>query len=305
MTPDRARPPLALRVAAAAVRGLPRVRGRGRLHVPLHRALAGHGWGAVARVHGCRMEVALDDLIGRTLYVDGEIEPAGTAAARRFVRPGAVVFDVGAHAGYYSLLLSRLTGEGGAVHAFEPVPETAARLRSNLALNAGLGARVRVVEAALSDRDGRVRMNVAGEVNTGASHVVPVAEVDDRDRRAAGVRRTIEIACRTGDSAWAEAGRPEVRLVKIDVEGHELHVLRGLRETLRAHGPVVLTEVRDRFLRGAGGSREELFGLMGELGYASYELGPGGRFVENGAPRDGETVVFSKGPPRATGETAT
>jgi FkbM family methyltransferase len=240
--------------------------------------------------------VPLDDLIGRTLYLNGEFEPVGTAAARALVRPGAVVFDVGAHAGYFSLLFSRRVGAPGVVHAFEPVPQTAARLRRNLALNPALGEKIEVHEVALSDRDGRVRMNVAGAANTGASHVVPVVEVDDPDRRAAGVAETVEVECRAGDSIWRELGRPEVSLVKIDVEGHELHVIRGLREVLSAHRCTVLAEVRDRFLRGSGGSRNELFGLISELGFVSYDFSTRGcRLVENDIPRDGETVVFSKG----------
>jgi FkbM family methyltransferase len=294
---EPSRPPLGLRLAAAAVRRLPSVRGRGRLEVVLHRALGGHGWQDVTDTNGYSMEVLLDDLIGRMLYLNGEIEPVGTALARALVRPGAMVFDVGAHAGYFSLLFSRLVGAEGAVQAFEPVPETAARLRSNLAMNPALEAGVRLWEVALSDREGHVKMNVAGAANTGASHVVAVAEVDDPWRREAGITKTVEIECRTGDSIWKELGRPEVSLVKIDVEGHEIHALRGLREMLSAGRCTVLAEVRDPFLRGSRGSREELFGLMGGLGFGSYDFDlQKRRFVENDAPRDAELVVFSNGP---------
>jgi FkbM family methyltransferase len=297
VTKESTRAPLVLRAAAAALRTLPHVRGRGRLEVALDRALGGHGWREVIRVRDVEMEVALDDLVGRTLYLNGVFEPMGTAAARALVEPGAVVFDVGAHVGYYSLLFSRLAGPRGLVQAFEPVPETAARLRSNLARNPALEETVRVLEFALSDGDGRMTMHVAGPTNPGASHVVTTVEVDDPHRRAAGVTRTKDVECRAGDSVWAELGRPNVGLVKIDVEGHELHVLRGLHETLRASRCPVLTEVRDRLLRGAGGSREQLFGFMDELGYSSYDLDTRGGFVENGVARDGDTVVFSKEPP--------
>jgi FkbM family methyltransferase len=297
MTREVSRPPTAVRLTAAAFRGLPGFRGRGRLEQLLHRALCGHGWLDLVRANGYRMEVSLDDLVGRTVYLNGQFEPASTAAVSRLVRPGSRVLDVGAHCGYFSLLFARLAGSRGAVHVFEPVPETASRLRSNLARNATLAANVRVWEVALSDGAGRLRINVAGATNTGASHVAPVAEVEDRWRREAGIVRTIEVECRTGDSIWRELGRPSVGVVKIDVEGHEIHVLRGMREMLAAGRPIVLTEVRDRLLRGAGGSREELFDLMSQMGFVSCERARGGRFVENRTPRDAELVVFARGAP--------
>jgi FkbM family methyltransferase len=295
VTREVSRPPSAVRLTAGAFRRLPGFRGRGRLEQLLHRALGGHGWLDLVPANGYRMEVPLDDLVGRTVYLTGQFEPASTAAARKLVRPGARVFDVGAHSGYFSLLFARLAGDSGAVHAFEPVPETAGRLRANLARNPALGTTVRVWELALSDREGRLRLNVAGAANTGASHVAPVAEVEDPWRREAGVARAIEVECRTGDSIWRELGRPEVGLVKIDVEGHEIHVLRGMREMLATGRPFVLTEVRDRMLRAAGGSRAGLFDLMQSLGFVSYDHVGGGRFIENRTPRDAELVLFSKG----------
>jgi FkbM family methyltransferase len=295
VTPQPTRAPLVLRLCAAVLRRLPRVRGRGRLELLLHRALAGHGWRELVRTNGYQLEVLLDDLIGRTVYLNGQFEPANTTTAAALLAPGAVVFDVGAHCGYYSLLFSGRVGTSGSVHAFEPVPETAARLRGNLARNPTLGASVRVWEVALSDREGQVRLNVAGAANTGASHVAAAVEVEDRGRREAGIARTVEVACQTGDSIWRQLGSPEVSLVKIDVEGHELHVLRGMRSLLSAGPCTVLAEVRDRFLRGSGGTREELFDLLAALGYASYERAPRGPcFVENPTPRDAELVVFSR-----------
>jgi FkbM family methyltransferase len=289
------RPPPLVRALVAAFRRVPVVRGRGRLETLLHRALSARGWRDVTKTNGFRLEVLLDDLIGRTIYLNGEWERENSAAVRALVVPGTVVFDIGANAGYFTLLFSALARPGGRVYAFEPVPDTAARLRANLAINPMMSDGVDVFEFALSDRDGAVAMNVAGVANTGASRVSVGVEVEDPGRREAGVVRTLNLRCRTGDSVWAELGRPAVDLVKIDIEGHELHALRGMRETLAANLCTVLAEVRDRYLSGAGGSREQLFGLMRELGYASFDFVPETkRFLRNEVPRDGELIVFSK-----------
>src|SRR5687768_1994453 len=69
---------------------------------------------------------------------------------RQFVRPGDVVFDIGAHLGFYTLLLSKLAGEGGKVFAFEPNPELLPSLRRTLEEPKN----VQLFEVALSDKEG-------------------------------------------------------------------------------------------------------------------------------------------------------
>jgi FkbM family methyltransferase len=287
------RPPLHMRSAAAAFRVVPPLRGRGRVEMLLHRMLLDRHLTDVVTVNGYDVEVSLDDLIGRSIYLNGVWEPNSTAAIRELVRPGMTVFDVGANTGYYALLFSKLTGASGKVHAFEPVPSTLAVLRRNLARNQA--SNVDVIDVALSDHEGEVAINVATERNLGASHVV-AEDAHDRGREYAGVADTIRIRCRTTDAVWRELGRPAVDLVKIDIEGHELHAIRGMTEMLSSSPNVtVLVEVRDTFLKAAGGSGDELFGLLANAGLHSYDFDFKTRgFRRNDATRSGELVVFSK-----------
>jgi FkbM family methyltransferase len=286
-----------VRGLATAFRRVPIIRGRGRAEALLHRMAAGHGWRDTLPLDGADFEVSLDDLIGRTIYLNGTWERENTSLIHATVKPGDIVFDVGANTGYFTLLFSRLAGASGRVFAFEPVPSTRDVLLRNLAA-APWSANVQVLPLALSQSAGTVLINVAGPSNTGASHVI-AAEANDYGRTAAGAVETLTITCATGDEIWLREGKPPVDLVKIDIEGHELHALKGMCAMLAGLPEIrVLVEVRDHFLRAAGGSAAELFDLMRTLGFHAYDF-DGGRqsFTLNDSPHPGELVYFSRREP--------
>jgi FkbM family methyltransferase len=145
--------------------------------------------------------------------------PEEYAAFRAVVRPGTTVFDVGANIGAYSLLFAQWVGPAGKVVAFEPAPAAVAGLRRLVALN-GLRDRVEIVEAAVSRAVGTA--SFASEGSSGANALVDAAQ---RGRAVISVPTTsLDAFCDT------HALRPDV--IKIDVEGEELEVLRGARRTL-------------------------------------------------------------------------
>jgi FkbM family methyltransferase len=196
--------------------------------------------------------------------VRGVIEPSVQEALRRHVKPGAVVFDVGANLGFFSILSARLAGPGGRVEAFEPVPASADAIRANAALN-GL-ANVRVNEAAVSDHGGAMKLWLAPERSQ--AHLV--------DR---GVRRDTDQAITVRlvalDDEIEEGRLPVPSVLKIDVEGSEIAVLAGLRRTLDAHDLVVICELHE--------TNAEVLEVAAELGYLAENI-------------DGTTSVGDAGP---------
>ena len=292
------RPSPVIRAATAAFRRIPPLRGRGRAEAIFHRWLSGSGLEDVIEVNGYSLEVSLDDIIGRSIYVNGIWERENTAVVRRLLSPGATVFDIGANTGYYTLLFSHLAGANGRVYAFEPVPSTRAALERNVA-RAATSSNVQILPVAVSDHPGEVLIHVAGAINTGASHVVS-ADVDDSifssGRKRAGIVQTLALRCVTGDEIWRERGRPAVDLVKIDIEGHELHALRGMPELLNANDNiVVLVEVRESFLVAGGASAGELFAFMSAHGFTSYDFEVRrGTFYCNNRVRSGELIIFTR-----------
>lgn len=196
--------------------------------------------------------VAIDHVQGYGL-VRGVLEPAVQEALRRHVGPGTVVYDIGANVGFFSIFSARLAGSEGRVEAFEPVPVSAAAIRANAALN-GLDT-VRVHEAAVSDRAGSMKLWLPPERSQ--AHLV--------DR---GVRRdtkeAIEVPLIVLDDEIAAGRLPVPSVLKIDVEGSEIAVLRGLHRTLAAHDVVVVCELHQ--------TNAELVALAAQLGYSVENL---------------------------------
>ena len=153
----------------------------------------------------------------------------------RILGPRACVIDVGAHIGAMALTAGALA-PAGRVHAFEPVPASAARLRANVARN-GL-RNVTVHEMAVLDADRPVRIR---SMAFSAGSFVPVGE----DGEAGGE----EVAGVSLDSWVAGAGLAGVDAIKVDAEGSELRVLDGAAQTLRRFRPWLIVECNPAALR--------------------------------------------------------
>ena len=161
----------------------------------------------------------------------GDYERLVTAAVPHVV-PDGVVFDIGANIGYFSRLLAERSGFRGTLHLFEPLPHLASLCRETFA--ATTGYRATVHEFALSDRDGEDEFLVAGNGNLGWNTLIVESATDDMTR--------VTVPVRTFDAAGIVT-RP--CFIKIDVEGAEYRVLRGMARSLArwTPKPVILCEV--------------------------------------------------------------
>lgn len=146
----------------------------------------------------------------------------------QYVRSGDWVLDVGANVGHYTLRLSNLVGPHGRVIAFEPVPDTFELLAANIAK---LGARnVTLINAAASDSTGVAGMTMP-KFETGLDNYYMAQLVTEGGE--------FSVLCICVDALKLQN---RVSLVKIDAEGHELSVIRGMRELLKRHHPVLVVE---------------------------------------------------------------
>jgi FkbM family methyltransferase len=208
------------------------------------------------------MRVDLRDYpIGQTLYLDGNYEPALERLMRRMELRGSVCLDIGANIGVHTLTMSELVGASGRVFAFEPEAHNHRLLEQNLRLNGvtNVVPQRRVV----SDREGACRISLS-PINYG-------------DHRVAGGApagwQTQDVPMTTVDACVAGLPDRAVRFVKIDVQGHEPHVLQGMRETLDRNPDVILAvEVDPDRLVHAGTSAAELMGMLDGWGFTGWEL---------------------------------
>ena len=178
------------------------------------------------------------------------------------VRPGDVVFDLGANMGRVTQFLSVLTGPRGEVHSFEPSPSLAGRLRGRC--DALRLANVRVCEVALGDAPGTATLHEYRERDGGASSLRPNPELGYELLS----ETTVEII--TVDDYVDAEGIEELRLIKIDVEGHEPEVLAGASATIERFRPVMIVEVSRHTSQAYGRDPRVLTDAIRELGYSMY-----------------------------------
>jgi FkbM family methyltransferase len=226
---------LLLRGAAALCRRVRSFPGRWRLVRRVLRAVRAHGHELGSTVvtthHGFRIRCDLEDWVAQYVYATGTYEERTTDLVTRLVHPGATVVDVGANIGVFTLLLSRLAGPHGRVHAFEPMPVAIARLRGNLALNRVTN--VVVHEAAASEASGEAPLFLGPASHTS---IASLGEMDGAER--------VAVRCTSLDEALAGCGPLE--LIKIDAEGAEPRIITGaMRLVSEGQAPQIIAEVSE------------------------------------------------------------
>jgi len=181
---------------------------------------------------GHRITVFSNDLIGNKIARQGLYEKENLQLMLALLSriPEPVVLDIGANIGNHTLAFATRAAR---VHAFEPVPRIHALLCRNVEDNA-LG-NVTLHALALSDQAGSDTIHMREAGNLGASSF---------DQRGANTEAVI-VDKAVGDNYLAAQGVAHVDLIKIDVEAHEVYVLRGLMQTLRRDLPVLTLEWND------------------------------------------------------------
>jgi FkbM family methyltransferase len=173
------------------------------------------------------------------------------------VQPGMVVADIGANVGLYSYLFAGRVGERGLVHAFEPNPALFASLETSCRTN-GIG-NVQLHNVALGAQDDTLTLTRA-RFNSGDSRL--------SRREASPARGGVSVPVRALD-ALVE-GRP-LDFAKIDVQGWELEVLKGMRAQLAGSRPVrIYFEFWPAGLRAAGSDPAELLAFLRQHGFRLY-----------------------------------
>lgn len=251
-----------MKLARAWTRHAPVTRGKDRL--------AGL---AVALTRDPATDVACETTDGRRLFVNptsrtygavyfkGVYEPGVSAVVSRLLEPGDVCLDVGASIGWYATLCASLVGPTGAVHAFEPLPETFRHLERNVRLLAD-ARHVHLTCAALGDTPG-----------TGRLHVFPDLPDGHTSLAAFGRSNVLTEACVVTTVDRYLDGRQvgAVTFVKLDIEGSELSCVRGARRLFaQPTPPLWIVEMALATSRGFGYGPDDLVQYMRAQG--DYEF---------------------------------
>jgi FkbM family methyltransferase len=165
-------------------------------------------------------------------------------------------------------------GPQGHVVAIEPNPETVQKLRDNI--QASGDNNVAVQPVACSDSETYLDLFAAARSNTGESSLSQT-----NASQAGTVRNVYHVQARPLDDILETAGVTRVDLVKIDVEGAEMLVFKGARQTLAHYSPVISVELIDRQLKSMGSSVAEVTEFLRSQGYTARQT-------------IGDNVVFAK-----------
>jgi FkbM family methyltransferase len=223
----------------------------------------------------------LDDWIPWNVYIHGcyARESHCERAMIELLRPGQTVFDVGANIGYYTVQFGCTVHPDGQVHAFEPVAGTSQTLRRNVELNKLENVKVNQLIASSDSQDQEIHIS---DVSTGNCSV------------ETGTGPTELVGSITLDSYCVQKGIERIDLIKIDVEGHELHVLNGM-VTLLSTGRVdhVFVEMNSHALSHANTTNAEVTEFLQQFGYVATSIATGREYAYS--PDSDESLVrFSR-----------
>ena len=172
---------------------------------------------------------------------------------KKYVTKNAIVFDIGANIGYVSIAMSKIVGEQGKVYSFEAIPETSNKCKRNLELNSCVN--VNLTNKALSDQSETIvfRIPDGGETHPMASMIWHSSSKDSVE---------VEVESITIDTDTRFSSLSPT-FVKIDVEGAEGKVIKGMQGLIKRCNPVI-------FIECSKAGRNVVWQIMKKLNYSCF-----------------------------------
>ncbi|HYK57403.1 MAG TPA: FkbM family methyltransferase [Flavisolibacter sp.] len=204
-----------------------------------------------------------DSYIEWTILSTGTYEPEIEKLIALSLKEGDVALDIGANIGLQSLRMARCVGNSGQVLAFEPLTHLQQKLKQNTLLNR-LG-NIRILPYALSDRENELSYSINENAwNQGAFSLGQV--------QTGNTEQSIQI--KKGDLLPEIQQLPKLDLIKIDVEGFEFPVLKGLQQTLEKFKPRLIFEYDQNYWRNCQQDIDYCYQFLQELNYTIYQIIP-------------------------------
>lgn len=203
---------------------------------------------------------------------------------KRHLAPGDIVLDVGANVGYISATAASCVGESGEVHGFEPLPVCYARLLRLQELNPNI--HFKFSNVALAESEGFLPIAYNPQGDSRNATLVPGKQFAE----------TFQVpVIRLDEYIKANIQSPErIALIKIDVEGYEYPVLKGLSTFLAntKYRPLIVCEIKPWELNSLGVSLSDFEQYMREFGYQAYLIPDDGSPIDMTSLKDLEVLVF-------------
>lgn len=211
----------------------------------------------IKTLHGVKLLIdpAKDKGVELALYQTGTYEKGTIQLLGDFLKQGSVFMDIGANIGLMSTIASKIVGEKGRVYAVEANPKTIEVLRHNCAINQC--ENIEILPIALASEKGSAILYENWNVNRGGASLI-----------SQGDEHGITVSKERLDDLFSPDA--PVHLVKIDVEGFELEVLKGGVAWFKTQQPVFIIEVSTQRSNQEGATPESIMSFVAELGNYSF-----------------------------------
>lgn len=160
-------------------------------------------------------------------FIKGNYESFKTTPYLQYIHKGDIVYDVGAHVGYYTAIASEIVGIKGKVFAFEPRPLNIAYLKRHIRIN-NL-SNVKLYKACVGEKAGQSKFET--RTGTGTGHISEKGNL------------TVKMVCL--DEMYDQGKIPKPDFLKIDVEGGEIVVLQGVKKIIKNFHPIIMVATHD------------------------------------------------------------
>ncbi|MDB5150370.1 MAG: hypothetical protein JWQ57_4390 [Mucilaginibacter sp.] len=202
-----------------------------------------------------------DNYIEWSLLSTGTYEDEINKLIRISLKPGNIAIDIGANIGLQSIRMAQCVGNSGHVYSFEPLNYLQNKLKRNIGLNKL--ENITLFPFALSDQAGEITYSID-------EHKWNQGTFSLNDKNSGN--KTQQISIKVADQLTEIQELPRVDLVKIDVEGFEFQVLKGLEATLKKHTPRIIFEYDSNYWSGTGQQISNCFSFLKTLNYDLYQV---------------------------------
>lgn len=199
------------------------------------------------------------NFIDSCIYYTGDYEPYLKIHYKKLIKPGDTVLDVGANIGFHSLYFAELTGPTGKVFSFEPIQVNYDAFKHNLSLNNFI--QIIPQQIALGNENNTLAIHLDLEQsNPGAFNLLTEGT------------KNHTIKCEKGDDFSNNLGIDKVNFIKIDVEGYEYEVLKGLKSTIHRSRPIINFEYDKNYQSISNNDPLSIFLFLKEMNYTFYKI---------------------------------
>jgi FkbM family methyltransferase len=204
---------------------------------------------------GLNWNLDLSEGIDLSIYLFGKFETETSSAIANLIKDGSTIIDIGANIGAHALPMAKKVAPNGRVYAFEPTDWAFDKLQTNLKLNPELEQVLRIEKTFLNEK-----MGLSSPTLTHSSWNL---DASDKHEVHGGVLQHSANASNLTLDQWVEQqGISKIDLIKLDVDGYEVKVLKGAIHTLKEFKPKIILELTLYNLEEYGNSLDELLTIL-------------------------------------------